>query len=82
MLRGYVDADFSGDLDTRRSITGYIYILGLTTVSWSSRLQKIVTLSTIEAEYISMIEASKKMIWLKDFFGGVRLKAGGLCSLQ
>ena len=61
---GYVDADFRGEVDHRRSTIGYIFIVGNTAVIWMSRLQKIVTLSTTEAEYVAMTEASKEMIWL------------------
>ena len=64
-VQGYIDADFGGEVDHRRSTTGYIFNVGNTTVSWMSRLQKIVTLSTIEAKYVAMIEASKEMIWLQ-----------------
>ncbi|KAH9307354.1 hypothetical protein KI387_035265, partial [Taxus chinensis] len=64
-LRGYVDSDMAGDVDSRRSTTGYIYTVGGTTVSWISRLQKLVALSTTEAEYVAATEASKEMIWLQ-----------------
>jgi ATP-binding cassette subfamily B (MDR/TAP) protein 1 len=74
VVRGYVDADFAGDHDTRRSTTGYVYTLGSTAVSWVSRLQKLVTLSTTEAEYVAVTEAAKEMIWLKAFLGELGLK--------
>ena len=61
---GYVDADLVGNVDIIRSTTGYVYTLGGTAVSWGSQLQKIVALSTTEAEYIAVIEASKEMVWL------------------
>ena len=48
-LHGYVDADFSGDIDSRKSTTKFVFTLGGTTISWASNLQKIVTLSTTEA---------------------------------
>nr|CAN73703.1 hypothetical protein VITISV_000540 [Vitis vinifera] len=66
-LQGYVDADFAGDIDSRKSTTGFVFTLGGTTISWASNLQKIVTLSTIEAEYVAAIEAGKEMIWLHGF---------------
>ena len=50
VLTGYVDADLAGNVDIRRSTTGYVYTLGGTAVSWGSQLQKIVALSTTEAE--------------------------------
>ncbi|KAL2469628.1 Disease resistance protein (CC-NBS-LRR class) family [Abeliophyllum distichum] len=64
---GFVDADMAGDIDSRKSTSGYVYKLGGTTVSWMSKLQKIVTLFTSKAEYIAMTEASKEMIWLQSF---------------
>ncbi|KAL6310751.1 hypothetical protein AAG906_015088 [Vitis piasezkii] len=66
-LQGYVDADFAGDIDSRKSTTGFVFILGGTTISWASNLQKIVTLSTIEAEYVAATEVGKEMIWLHGF---------------
>ena len=54
-----VDADAAENVDIRRSTIGYVYTLGGTAVSWSSQLQKIVALSTTEAEYITITEASK-----------------------
>ncbi|RVW20064.1 Retrovirus-related Pol polyprotein from transposon TNT 1-94 [Vitis vinifera] len=61
-LQDYVDADFAGDIDSRKSTTGFVFTLGGTVISWASNLQKIVTLSTTEAEYVATIEARKKMI--------------------
>ena len=54
-----VDVDSAGNVDIRRSTIGYVYTLGGTAVSWGSQLQKIVALSTTEAEYVAIIEASK-----------------------
>jgi len=51
-LQGFSDADLGGDLDGRKSTTGYIFMLGGTTISWKYKLQGRVSLSTTEAEYI------------------------------
>ncbi|KAE8690148.1 hypothetical protein F3Y22_tig00110925pilonHSYRG00035 [Hibiscus syriacus] len=67
ILTRYVDADLAGNVDIRRSTTGYVYTLGGTAVSWVSQLQKIVALSTTEAEYVSVTKASKEMVWLQSF---------------
>ena len=64
ILQGYVDADMVGDKYIRRSTTGYVFTVGGTTVSWISKLQQVVALSTTEAEYVAATEASKEMIWL------------------
>jgi hypothetical protein len=49
----------AGDKDSRRSTTGYVFTIGGTTISWISKLQKVVSLSTTEAKYVVAIEASK-----------------------
>jgi len=51
-LLGYVDSDFASDVDSQRSTTGYVFTLGSGAMSWVSTLQKIVALSTTEAEYV------------------------------
>nr|CAN62498.1 hypothetical protein VITISV_000081 [Vitis vinifera] len=66
-LQGYVDADFAGDIDSRKKTTGFVFTLGGTTISWVSNLQKIVTLSTTELEYVAATEVGKEMIWLHGF---------------
>lgn len=55
----FVDADFACEVDHQRSVNGYIFIIGTKVVSWISQLQKIVALSTIEAEYATVTKASK-----------------------
>jgi hypothetical protein len=67
VLQGYVDSDMEGDKDSRRSTTGYVFTVGGTTISWISKLQKVVSLSTTEAKYVVATEASKEMIWLQRF---------------
>ena len=66
-LQGYVDTDFTGDIDSRKSTTGFVFTLSDTTISWASNLQKIVTLSTSEAKYVDATEAGNEMIWLHGF---------------
>jgi hypothetical protein len=66
-LQGYVDSDMAGDKVSRRSTTGYVFTIGGTALSWILKLQKVVALSTIEAEYVAATKASKEMIWLQRF---------------
>eukprot|EP00253_Pinus_taeda_P018477 PITA_18477 len=58
-----------GDLDKRRSTSRYVFTLAGGAISWMSKLQNIVALSTIEAEYITASHACKEAIWLKGLFG-------------
>ena len=60
----YVESDFVGDLDKRRSTTGYMFTLDKALVSWRSTLQSTVAFSTTEAKYMAVIEAIKEAIWL------------------
>lgn len=57
----------AGDKDNWRSTTGYVFTLGGTIVSWVSKIQSVVALSTTKAEYVAATEASKEMIWLQRF---------------
>lgn len=67
VLEGYTDADMAGDIDSRKSTSGYVFTFSGGAISWQSKLQKCVALSTTEAEYIAAVEASKEMLWLKRF---------------
>ena len=66
-LSGFVDSDLEGDVDTRRSTTGYVFTIGGTVISYISRLQKVNALSTTKVEYVVVMEASKEIIWLQCF---------------
>jgi transposase InsO family protein len=63
-LHGWSDADYAGDLDTRRSTTGYVFQLGKNTITWNSKRQQTVALSTTEAEYMALCHTSKEAIWI------------------
>jgi ribonuclease HI len=64
-LEGYVDSDWAGDPETRRSTSGFIFKLGTASVSWKSGKQPIVACSTTEAEYIALSEAVREASWLR-----------------
>jgi len=64
VLQGFSDADWAGDHETRRSTKGFTFIFGGAAVSRGSKLQKTVALSTMEAEYMALCEASKEAVRL------------------
>lgn len=66
-LYGFCDSDYAGDLQTRKSTSGFIFLLYGAPVSWSSKRQSCVALSTTEAEFIAAAEAAKEAIWLQRF---------------
>ena len=66
-ITAYSDADYAGDLTTRRSTTGYVITIGKTPISWCSKLQPCVSTSTAEAEYYSLSECAKQCIWYMSF---------------
>ena len=63
-LYGYTDADWAGSVPDRKSTSGGCYSLGSAMISWFSRKQSIVALSTTEAEYIAAFSASCEAIWI------------------
>ncbi|XP_062541084.1 uncharacterized protein LOC134209119 [Armigeres subalbatus] len=67
-LTGYSDADWAGDLKTRKSTTGVVYMYAEGAISWTSRLQDFVTLSSMESEYVALSEASQEAVWLLNIF--------------
>ena len=63
-VRGYVDADYTGDLNDRRSTTGYVFTLVGGPICWRSMIQSLVALSTTESEYMAVAEVAKEALWL------------------
>jgi hypothetical protein len=64
-VMGYCDADYIGDCGTRRSTSGYFFSLGSGAISWCSKRQPTVALSSTEAEYRSAAMAAQESSWLK-----------------
>ncbi|GBM89903.1 Retrovirus-related Pol polyprotein from transposon RE1 [Araneus ventricosus] len=65
-LKWYSDSDFAANRDDRVSIGGYILFLDETPISWGTFKQRCVSLSTMEAEYVTLTEAAKELIWIKN----------------
>ncbi len=64
-LQTYVDADYDGDFDSRRSTTGYVFVLNGGAVSWSSKLQPTLAASTTKAEFVAAAAAVQEALWLQ-----------------
>ncbi|GFS33196.1 hypothetical protein Acr_00g0026970 [Actinidia rufa] len=74
ILVGYTDSDLAGSLDGRKSTSGHMVTFAGGVVAWQSKLQKCVTLSTTEAEFIAVVEATKDLLWLRNFTMELGLK--------
>jgi hypothetical protein len=62
---GFSDSDYAGSLDDRKSTSGLVFMLNSGAVSWSSKKQQIVALSTTEAEFVAAASTSSQAIWLR-----------------
>ena len=71
---GFVDSDYAGDHDRRRSLTDYVFTLSSCAVSWKTTLHSTVALSTTKAEYMAVIEAVNEAIWLRGLLGELGLR--------
>lgn len=68
-LIGFSDADYAGNVDTRKSTSGFVFLYNNSIISWCSSLQQCVSVSTTESEYVAASEAVKELVWLKRLFG-------------
>lgn len=80
-LVGYCDADWGSDVHDRKSITGYLFMLAGGAVSWQSKKQHTVALSSVEAEYMAATQASKEALWWKSFFHQLEIDIQGPVSI-
>ena len=72
----YVDADYGGctGRDTRRSTSGYVFMMAGGPVAWSSKRQATVALSTVEAEYVAMSRCAQQMVWMHSWLDEVEME--------
>ena len=70
---GFVNSDFAGCKNLRRSTEGNVFIVVGGPISWKSKHQEIVTLSTVKAKYIVFSQATIQAIWLSKFFDKIGL---------
>jgi len=64
-LLGYTDSDYAGDLEDRKSTSGFLFLLSSGAISWFSKKQPVVTLSTTEAEFIVAASYACQVVWLR-----------------
>ena len=74
LLHGFADADWAGDLRQRRSTTGFVFYVAGGPVSWRSKLQQTVALSTTEAEYLAAGDATREALWLRSMLNELGLR--------
>ena len=72
-IDGYSDSDFAGDVDDRKSTSGYIFTLPGGAISWKSSKQTVTASSTMYAEFVACYEATGQVNWLKKFMPGLKV---------
>jgi len=77
-IHGFVDADCAGDLDQRRSTSGYVFNLFGGAISWMSKKQSMVAPSPTETEYMAATHASKEEVWLQRLCSSMGLVQGAI----
>ena len=68
-LIGFTDSDWEGDNTEQNSTSGYVFILIEGPISWLSKKQSAIALSSIEAEYIGVVNATTQCLWLQGILG-------------
>jgi len=81
MLKGFTDADWGGCRDTRRSTAGYLFNIGSGAISWQSKRQSVVALSTCEAEFLGQTQATKEAIWLRRLLNELNMSQGKTATI-
>jgi hypothetical protein len=81
MLKGFTDADWGGCHDTRRSTAGYLFNIGSGAISWQSKRQSVVALSTCEAEFLGQTQATKEAAWLRRPLNELNMSQGKAATI-
>jgi hypothetical protein len=76
ILKGFVDADWASDVNDRKSTSGFVFMLAGGAISWGSKKQSAVALSSTEAEYIAAAHAAKEVVWLRRLLTELKQKVG------
>ena len=79
-IHGYSDSDWAGDEDTRRSTTGYVFFMQHGPISWATKRQPTVALSSTEAEYMALTTACQEALWWRQFEAELQPQLGHLAT--
>lgn len=69
----YVDADWAGDRESRRSMSGFVAVMSGAAVAWSTPPQEVVALSSAESEYILLCHGARETVWLRRLVSGMKV---------
>ena len=81
-VTGFSDADWGGDLDDRHSTTGNVFLLAGGAISWVSKKQAVVALSTSEAEYVALSLAAQEAAWLQKFLTELQITSKPIVIME
>lgn len=82
VLLGFADADFANDIDDRKSISGNSFLVFGNLVSWSTKRQQTVSLSSTEAELISLCQAAKEGLWLTNLLNELGIESSPFIIME
>ncbi|XP_048324673.2 secreted RxLR effector protein 161-like [Ziziphus jujuba] len=81
-LLAFTDRDYAGDLEDKKSTSGYVFLKSSGAISWCSKKQPIVTLSTIEAEFMAATICACQGVWMKRILRELGHFDGGCITLM
>jgi len=81
-LQGLVDADWAGDIDGRRSTTGFVFTCNGGAIAWASKRQSPVATSTAEAENVASAMATKEALWLRKLLSALSFDGGAVAMME
>lgn len=81
-MYGYIDSDWNGDIVDRKSTSGYLFMLGNAPISWCSKKQNVVALSSCEAEYIAAAQGAGQAQWIEKLLTEMNLKGDYVMKLR
>lgn len=82
ILKGFTDSDWAGELDGRKSTSGYVFNIGSAAITWKSKKQEVVALSSAEAEYVAASSAICEALWLKRMLGDLKMNQDGAVKIH